>query len=500
MGSSDQPEIRGQPVQPANPAVGPGFEQAQQLDLQRQRQLADFIQKKRAAACCFDKALFAMSGAGKCPLLVAEEFAFEQRFGHSGAVDRNKRPLFPRTGFMNGVGYQFLAGTGFSKQQNGRIGVGDPQHLFQHGDKGRRAPDQPLRRRPRTGLTDNAHGFDEIDDLPLIVTNRRRFDIDVLFAARRVMQVQDALRCAGIETLPQGAGFAGLITGHIEMMRNLVTETAGNWLATGKLAEVSSVGGDDPVIRIHHDAGFGQPVKKGKRRFPPKALSSLDLRTGIGDRNTARRHSPLVRPAGCLALPGCLRASGAGFRLFSICPGIRMSQPEASAPPGTPAPVSFYEKRKRSTRRASVVISTTGASRLSSSRSCSSTRARGWYGTTGRPSCCIWWSARSTSRPGSAAGCHLSGGAADHLGLRAVPRHRRIRPVPGLRLCLSANRRYPLSSCGSNTGSKVTATPASSSTRRRYAPESWYQGYEAPGSGCSRRGPVHAGQLFHAGQ
>lgn len=36
-------------------------------------------------------------------------------------------------------------------------------------------------------LANDTHGFDEIDDLPLIVVNRPRFDIDMLFATRRMV-------------------------------------------------------------------------------------------------------------------------------------------------------------------------------------------------------------------------------------------------------------------------------------------------------------------------
>ena len=265
VGRRYQPEIGGQPVEPADPAIGAGFEQAQQLDLEGERQLADLVEEQRAATGRFDQPLLAVAGAGERAFLVAEEFAFEQRFGHSGAVNRDKRPFLAGAGFMDGVGDQFLAGSRFAEQQYGGIGMGDAQHFFQHRDEGRRTPDQALRGRPAAGLADDTHGFDEIDDLSLIVANRRRFDIDMLFAARRVMQVQDALRRPVLEALLERARLAGLVAGHVEMMRDLVTIAPGNLLAGPELPGVGGICRDDPVTRIHDDARLGQAVEEGKQ-------------------------------------------------------------------------------------------------------------------------------------------------------------------------------------------------------------------------------------------
>ncbi len=121
-----------------------------------------------------------------------------------------------------------------------------------------------MRRRPAAGLANDAHGFDEVDDLPLIIANRRRLDIDMFLAARRVMQVENALRRAGFKTLPERTGFASLVTRHIEMVRNLVTQAPGNRLAAGKLTQIGGIRGDNAVIRIHHNARLGQAVQEGK--------------------------------------------------------------------------------------------------------------------------------------------------------------------------------------------------------------------------------------------
>lgn len=63
------------------------------------------------------------------------------------------------------------------------------------------------------GLANDAHGFDKVGNPPLIIANRRRLDIDMLLAARGVMQVQHALLGAGIKALAQRAEFTALIAG-----------------------------------------------------------------------------------------------------------------------------------------------------------------------------------------------------------------------------------------------------------------------------------------------
>ncbi|MGB4913909.1 MAG: hypothetical protein WBO95_17630 [Candidatus Dechloromonas phosphoritropha] len=77
--------------------------------------------------------------------------------------------------------------------------------------------------------------------------------------------MQDTLRHAGFEALPEQARFANLVTGHIEMMRNLVAIAPDNLLVSPELVGLGGICSDDPVIRIHHDARLGQAVEEGKQ-------------------------------------------------------------------------------------------------------------------------------------------------------------------------------------------------------------------------------------------
>ena len=63
-------------------ALEPAFlEDAEQLGLHGQRNLADLVEEDGAAVGQLEPALALADGAGEGPFLVAEELAFQQRFG-----------------------------------------------------------------------------------------------------------------------------------------------------------------------------------------------------------------------------------------------------------------------------------------------------------------------------------------------------------------------------------------------------------------------------------
>ena len=69
---------------------------AQELDLHRRRDLADFIQKERAAVRGLEDAQAVLHRPREGAPRVSEEFALEQRVGEGAAVDGDKGPLRPR--------------------------------------------------------------------------------------------------------------------------------------------------------------------------------------------------------------------------------------------------------------------------------------------------------------------------------------------------------------------------------------------------------------------
>jgi len=64
---------------------------AQQLDLQVQRHLGDFVQEQRAARGAFEEALVLAVGAGEAALLVAEDLALDQVRRDRAAVHAEER-------------------------------------------------------------------------------------------------------------------------------------------------------------------------------------------------------------------------------------------------------------------------------------------------------------------------------------------------------------------------------------------------------------------------
>ena len=66
------------------------LDRAQQLGLQRQRQLADLVEKQRAVVGVLEQADLGVGGAGERAAHVAEQLALEQRLDDGGAVDGDR--------------------------------------------------------------------------------------------------------------------------------------------------------------------------------------------------------------------------------------------------------------------------------------------------------------------------------------------------------------------------------------------------------------------------
>ena len=76
---------------PAEAAEDALLQHAQQLHLRRRHHLGDLVEEQRAPVRQLEHAGAPIGGAGERPLLVAEDFALEQRLGNRGAVDRDER-------------------------------------------------------------------------------------------------------------------------------------------------------------------------------------------------------------------------------------------------------------------------------------------------------------------------------------------------------------------------------------------------------------------------
>ena len=122
------------------------LQHAQQLRLQIDRHLADFVEKDDAARGRAEHAQAASGRAGKRALLVTEQLAFGQGGGERGAVDGDERLVAARTEPMQQSGPDFFTGTGFAGDKNGATDIGGALDMARNAaDLGIRAQDPAVR-------------------------------------------------------------------------------------------------------------------------------------------------------------------------------------------------------------------------------------------------------------------------------------------------------------------------------------------------------------------
>ena len=95
---------------------------AQQFRLQFGRDVSDFIQKKCALVCRFETTYFARHRTGESSSLVAEEFALKQSERDCCTIEFHEGRVGAAAEAMDGAGDQFLAGAGFTLNEDRGIG------------------------------------------------------------------------------------------------------------------------------------------------------------------------------------------------------------------------------------------------------------------------------------------------------------------------------------------------------------------------------------------
>jgi hypothetical protein len=103
---------------------------AQQLGLQGQRHLADFVQKQRASSGFFEQAHVRRAGAGERAGLVSEELTFEELLRYRRAVHTDE--WFVGAGeCVHGLGDEFLARARRTLNQYRHVAkLRDPPHVL----------------------------------------------------------------------------------------------------------------------------------------------------------------------------------------------------------------------------------------------------------------------------------------------------------------------------------------------------------------------------------
>ncbi|MNQ89798.1 hypothetical protein D3C85_1051150 [compost metagenome] len=95
------------------------LQKAQQIGLQFQWQVADFIEEQGATMGRLDAPALALVSAGKGALLVPEQFGLNQVFGDRPAVDRHERLGMALGLAVQRARNQLFTGTAFATDQYG---------------------------------------------------------------------------------------------------------------------------------------------------------------------------------------------------------------------------------------------------------------------------------------------------------------------------------------------------------------------------------------------
>src|SRR5262245_62267708 len=97
----------------------------EKLGLDGLGQLSDLVEVQRALVGVFDLSELPAIGAGERALLMTEELRLEQLDGKGRAVDLHERLVASVGNFMDRAGYEVLAHTALTADQDRRVGVGN---------------------------------------------------------------------------------------------------------------------------------------------------------------------------------------------------------------------------------------------------------------------------------------------------------------------------------------------------------------------------------------
>src|SRR5450755_41591 len=142
VSGGDHAQVQLDILKAAEPAEILVFQHAQELGLEHQWNLANFVKKECALVGQLEDAAFLLAGIGKGALFVAEQFAFEQSLRNGGAVDGDEWFGLADALVVQGFGDQVFAGAVFAFEQD-RSGLagGHPAHEVERRPHQRRFGD-----------------------------------------------------------------------------------------------------------------------------------------------------------------------------------------------------------------------------------------------------------------------------------------------------------------------------------------------------------------------
>jgi len=138
VGRGDHAHVHATRLRRPDPLELAFLQHAEELGLQLERKVADFVQEDRAAVGQLEPPLPHGRRASECAALVAEQLAFDQRGGQRRAVDANELVSPATAAVVYGAREELLTGAGFAEQQHRGIKRRDLIDALEH-DAHRRA-------------------------------------------------------------------------------------------------------------------------------------------------------------------------------------------------------------------------------------------------------------------------------------------------------------------------------------------------------------------------
>ena len=125
VGRGDDADVDATILIVADPAELLRLQDAQELGLQRQRQLADLVEEQRAGVRGREQTLAIARRVGERAAHVTEQLVLEQRLGDRGAVDDDERRVVARRRVVDRARDQLLAGAALAEDRDGHVGRRD---------------------------------------------------------------------------------------------------------------------------------------------------------------------------------------------------------------------------------------------------------------------------------------------------------------------------------------------------------------------------------------
>ena len=191
VGGADHPYVDRDLALAAEPAQPFLLEDAEELGLQLDGNLADLVEEERAAVRQLPGAEPALIGAGEGASLVAEHLALHQPGGNGRAVDGDERLVLARRKLVDGPRHHLLAGPALAGDDHARLGRRDLLDEVHHLAHRRRGADDP-----DAGRVDLAEAAPQDVHLvlgPLLLQRALEDDLETGGVERLLDEVEDAL-------------------------------------------------------------------------------------------------------------------------------------------------------------------------------------------------------------------------------------------------------------------------------------------------------------------